>query len=152
MQRYRDLVSQFEEAKATEQVQCTSLKTCVECGVNPAKIYCDDCGDFFCHPDQGVSCFEKLHARGRRMFHNRTWVELDFCAECGETLSKYFCWQCRDPFCAECFASNHQKGGRRNHIPIVLRSWNQTQFQNPATATFNHGNIHPGQIAVLSSS
>ena len=105
-------------------------------------VFCHQC---FLNCIQG---FEKLHARGRRMFHNRTWVELDFCAECGETLSKYFCWQCRDPFCAECFAMNHAKGGRRNHIPIILRSWNQSQFQNPATATFNHGNIHPGQIAV----
>jgi len=145
MQRYRDLVDDLKKAKVTEQKQCKSLMVCVECNKGEAKIYCNDCKDLFC---QG--CFERLHKRGKRSAHLRTWVELSSCTECDETLAQYFCPQCQDQFCVDCYAEFHMRGGRRNHVPIILRSHSSNQIAPPSTEPWNHGAIHPAQVAVQS--
>jgi len=120
MLRYRDLISQFEHARRAEAEQNQQLKLCVECPEGAKKdavLFCDQCRDLFC-----AACFDKLHSRGRRRGHLRTWVELAVCAECNEALAKFHCVQCADLFCEECFQDKHMRGGRRNHIPIILRS------------------------------
>lgn len=126
MERYRDLVGQYELAKEQESMNVRKLKVCVECSGNrdedqqkDAVLFCDQCKDFFC---QG--CFDRLHSRGRRQNHRRTWVEMGMCAECEDEIAIFHCVQCADLYCRFCFQEWHVRGGRRNHIPIVLRSFN----------------------------
>lgn len=123
MLRYRDLVAQYERQKETEANAVGQLSLCVQCSDNGQKkqavLFCDNCRDFFC---QG--CFDKIHARGRRKNHRRTWVEISQCVECGENTADFHCTQCSDLYCRDCFQEWHVRGGRRNHIPIVLRGFN----------------------------
>mmetsp|Transcript_41209 Transcript_41209/g.89811 ORF Transcript_41209/g.89811 Transcript_41209/m.89811 type:complete len:568 (-) Transcript_41209:100-1803(-) len=154
MHRYRDIVAQFDEQKQVEASQMQSLMKCVECPdpkrrEDPPKqnavIYCDDCNDLFCQ-----SCFERLHAKGRRKEHRRTWVELGVCAECEEALAIFHCVQCQDAYCKECFQEWHTRGGRRNHAPIVLRSFNPASHRTPMTRTFaDQGAVTTGSAAAL---
>merc|ERR1719160_2090552 len=44
------------------------------------------------------------------------------------------------------------RGDRRNHVPIILRSYNQETVSAPSNSTFNYGNIHPAEVAVGSAS
>lgn len=127
MQRYRDLVGQFEAAKDEEAKRVMKLKVCVQCDEKDAVLFCDQCRDFLC---QG--CFNRLHARGRRQSHRRTWVEMGMCAECQESIALFHCVQCADLYCRDCFQEWHIRGGRRNHIPIVLRSFNSQTHRIPA--------------------
>jgi len=131
MQRYRDIVSQFERTRDEESRKILQMKVCVHCSfenredktghhvVKDAVLFCDECKDFLC---QG--CFDWLHSRGRRQNHRRTWVEMGMCAECQESIALFHCVQCSDLYCRDCFAEWHTRGGRRNHIPIILRSFN----------------------------
>jgi hypothetical protein len=141
MQRYRDLVGQFERAKNMESQQVRTLMKCVECpdeAKKDAVLYCDNCQDLFC---QG--CFDRLHSKGRRQHHRRTWVELGVCTECNETLALFHCVQCQDAYCRECFQEWHTRGGRRNHVPIILRSFNSQSHKVPAVPTFEFGGGAP---------
>lgn len=126
--RYRELVRQYEQAAKEEADAVKDLKMCVQCYQKEASLYCNQCRDYFC---QG--CFDKLHSRGRRKDHARTWVEMGYCAECQESVALFFCVQCSDMYCRDCFRDWHVRGGRRNHIPIVLRSFN-AQMKKNATA------------------
>jgi hypothetical protein len=119
MFRYRDLVDQFKVAKEEETKRVAKMKVCVQCDQKDAVLFCDQCRDFFC---QG--CFDRMHSRGRRQNHRRTWVEMGMCAECQESIALFHCVQCADLYCRDCFSEWHVRGGRRNHIPIVLRSFN----------------------------
>merc|ERR1711988_1451619 len=115
MIRYRDLVGQFDRAKAAEALQVRQLMRCVECpdeSKKEAVLFCDQCKDLFC---QG--CFDRLHSKGRRQHHRRTWVELGICAECNEALAQLHCVQCQDGYCRECFQEWHTRGGRRTTSP-----------------------------------
>lgn len=51
------------------------------------------------------------------------------CAECKNELEKsvalFHCVQCSDLYCRDCFAEWHVRGGRRNHIPIILRQYDE---------------------------
>lgn len=135
MIRYRDLVGQFDRAKAAEAVQVRQLMRCVECpdeSKKEAVLFCDQCKDLFC---QG--CFDRLHSKGRRQHHRRTWVELGICAECNEALAQLHCVQCQDGYCRSCFEEWHTRGGRRNHVPIILRSFAVGNHKVPATPTFD---------------
>merc|ERR1712014_238988 len=38
----------------------------------------------------------------------------------------FHCSQCADLYCRDCFAEWHVRGGRRNHVPIVLRAYTDT--------------------------
>jgi hypothetical protein len=126
MQRYRDLVGQFEMAKEEESKRVMKMKVCVQCDHKDAVLFCDQCRDFFC---QG--CFDRLHSRGRRQNHRRTWVEMGMCAECQESIALFHCVQCADLYCRDCYSEWHVRGGRRNHIPIVLRSFNSQTNKLP---------------------
>ena len=64
-------------------------------------------------------CFDRLHSKGRRQEHTRTWVELGSCIECERSLAVFHCVQCQDAFCKECFEEWHVRGGRRNHTPKI---------------------------------
>jgi hypothetical protein len=146
MERYRDLVGQFELAREREAKNVRKLKVCVECSESkeedmqkPAVLFCDQCKDFFC---QG--CFDRLHAKGRRQNHRRTWVEMGMCEECGEEIAHFHCVQCADLYCRFCFQEWHARGGRRNHIPIVLRSFNSQAHILPEATPAMGSNI--GQI------
>jgi hypothetical protein len=119
MQRYRDLVEQFERANDEERKRVAEQKVCVECDTKDAVMFCDQCRDFFCE-----GCFNRLHSKGRRQNHLRTWVEMGTCAECTESIALFHCVQCADLYCRDCYQEWHVRGGRRNHIPIVLRSFN----------------------------
>lgn len=119
MQRYRDIVEQFERSRDVEARKIKRMKVCVQCDQKDAVIFCNQCRDFFC---QG--CFDRLHSRGRRQKHGRTWVEMGMCAECQESSALFYCVHCADPYCRDCFQEWHVRGGRRNHVPIVLRSFN----------------------------
>lgn len=135
MQRYRDLVNQFAQTKAEETNKIGRMKVCVECDQQDAVLFCDQCKDFFCQ-----SCFDKLHSRGRRMHHRRTWVEMGMCSECQESIALFHCVQCADMYCRDCYQDWHVRGGRRNHIPIVLRSFNsQTSKLPDATPAMGTG-------------
>jgi len=135
MQRYRDLVGQFEMAKEEESKRVMKMKVCVQCDQKDAVLFCDQCRDFFC---QG--CFDRLHSRGRRQNHRRTWVEMGMCAECQESIALFHCVQCADLYCRDCYSEWHVRGGRRNHIPIVLRSFNsQTNKLPDATPAMGTG-------------
>lgn len=61
MQRYRDLVEQFERANDEEKTRIQEKKVCVECQENgmgvDAVMFCDQCRDFFCE-----GCFNRLHS------------------------------------------------------------------------------------------
>lgn len=125
MQRYRDLIDQFELAQRSETASVIQAKLCVNCPDSSKKdavLFCDQCKDLFCH-----NCFDSLHQNGRRKNHSRTWVELGVCAECNEALALFHCVQCADLYCADCFQDWHIRGGRRNHIPIILRSLSPEQ-------------------------
>jgi len=129
MTRYRDLVLNFDRAKEEEAKKVLRAKVCVQCTDEPKKdavLFCDQCRDFFC---QG--CFEKLHSRGRRQNHRRTWVEMGICSECQESIALFHCVQCSDLYCKDCFQEWHRRGGRRNHIPVVLRSFNSQTNKLP---------------------
>jgi len=133
--RYRDLVSQYEQAMAIEEKRVSKMKICVQCDERDAVLFCDQCKDFFC---QG--CFDRLHSRGRRQSHRRTWVEMGMCAECVESIALFHCVQCADLYCRDCFQEWHVRGGRRNHIPIILRSFNsQTTVLADATPAMGTG-------------
>lgn len=119
IQRNQDIVSQFLATKEEEIKRVAEIRTCVQCNVTEARLFCDECKDFFC---QG--CFERIHSRGRRRNHRRTWVEMGTCAECQEGFALFHCTQCTDLYCRDCFADWHVRGGRRNHVPIILRSIN----------------------------
>jgi len=129
MQRYRDVVSQFENMRDEEAKRVGKMKICVQCNEKDAVLFCDQCKDFFC---QG--CFDRLHASGRRKTHRRTWVEMGMCSECQESIALFHCVQCADLYCRDCYQDWHVRGGRRNHIPIVLRSFN-SQTNKIADAT-----------------
>lgn len=122
IERYQDIVKQFETSSQEEAALVHKLKMCVECTNNEAVLFCDQCKDFFCH-----SCYDRLHARGRRQNHCHTWVEMGLCAECQETPAMFHCVSCADLYCMDCFLEWHIRGGRRNHIPIVLRSFQAQQ-------------------------
>merc|ERR1712151_782455 len=126
MIRYRELVGQFESARDEETKKIQRMKICVQCDAKDAVIFCDQCRDFFC---QG--CFDRLHSRGRRTNHRRTWVEMGMCAECQESIALFHCVQCADLYCRDCFQEWHVRGGRRNHIPIILRSFNTQTHVRP---------------------
>jgi hypothetical protein len=126
MQRYRDLVEQYERSREVEAKKIQRMKVCVQCDAKDAVIFCNQCRDFFC---QG--CFDGLHSRGRRQKHRRTWVEMGMCAECQESIALFHCVQCADLYCRDCFQEWHVRGGRRNHVPIVLRSFNSQTHQLP---------------------
>lgn len=126
MHRYRDLVSQYEQAMSIEEKRVAKMKICVQCDERDAVLFCDQCKDFFC---QG--CFDRLQSRGRRQNHRRTWVEMGMCAECVESIALFHCVQCADLYCRDCFQEWHVRGGRRNHIPIILRSFNSQTHQLP---------------------
>jgi len=133
--RYHDLVAQFEQAKDLEMRKVQQMKVCVQCDERDAVLFCDNCRDFFCQ-----ACFDRLHARGRRKTHRRTWVEMGMCAECSEAIALFHCVQCADLYCRDCFQDWHMRGGRRNHIPIVLRSFNsQTDKLADATPAMGTG-------------
>jgi|Transcript_735 hypothetical protein len=119
MQRYRDMVGQFEQMREEEAKRIQKMKVCVQCDERDAVLFCDQCKDFFC---QG--CFDRLHNKGRRQHHRRSWVEMGVCAECQESAALFHCVQCADLYCRDCYQEWHVRGGRRNHIPIVLRSFN----------------------------
>ncbi|CAD7939699.1 unnamed protein product [Amoebophrya sp. A120] len=147
MQRYRDIVGNYERAKAAQEQQTRAVMQCVECApsANPrdAVLYCDHCRDLFCQ-----QCFDRLHSKGRRKHHRRTWVELGTCAECEEALAVYHCVQCQDAYCGECFQEWHQRGGRRNHVPIILRSFSTQTHKVPAISTFDFGNISAAAVTL----
>jgi hypothetical protein len=149
MQRYRDLVGQFERAKKVEEQQVDDLIQCIECPDGNKKVavlYCDVCQDMFCQV-----CFDRLHSKGRRQEHTRTWVELGSCIECERSLAVFHCVQCQDAFCKECFEEWHVRGGRRNHTPIVLRSYNISAQKMPSTGTFRDGRLSCAAITIGSS-
>jgi len=149
MQRYRDLVGQFERAKKVEEQQVDDLIQCIECPEDNKKVavlYCDVCQDMFCQV-----CFDRLHSKGRRQEHTRTWVELGSCIECERSLAVFHCVQCQDAFCKECFEEWHTRGGRRNHTPIVLRSYNITAQKIPSTGTFRDGRLSCAAVTIGSS-
>jgi len=149
MQRYRDLVGQFERAKKVEEQQVDDLIQCIECAEDNKKVavlYCDVCQDMFCQV-----CFDRLHSKGRRQEHTRTWVELGSCIECERSLAVFHCVQCQDAFCKECFEEWHTRGGRRNHTPIVLRSYNITAQKIPSTGTFRDGRLSCAAVTIGSS-
>eukprot|EP00397_Hematodinium_sp_SG-2012_P014243 GEMP01014474.1.p1 GENE.GEMP01014474.1~~GEMP01014474.1.p1 ORF type:complete len:601 (+),score=123.22 GEMP01014474.1:32-1804(+) len=146
MQRYRDLVTQCERARVMEQQQVRSLMLCVECppgSQTDAVLYCDHCRDLFCQ-----ACFDRLHGRGRRKKHKRTWVELGVCGECEETLAIFSCVQCQDAYCRDCYQDWHARGGRRNHIPIILRSFTTATHKIPSQSVFEFGKIAAAAITV----
>jgi len=146
MQRYRDIVGQCDRARGMEQEQVRTLMRCVECppeAQTDAVLYCDHCRDLFCQ-----TCFDRLHNKGRRKNHKRTWVELGVCAECEETLAIYHCVQCQDAYCRDCYQDWHERGGRRNHVPIILRSFNTTSHSIPAQPVFEFGKISAAAITV----
>lgn len=126
MERYRVIVEQFERAKDEETKRVQELKECVECAEKEAVMFCDQCRDFFCE-----GCFNRLHSKGRRTSHRRTWVEMGICAECQESIALFHCVQCADLYCRDCYQEWHVRGGRRNHIPIVLRSFNSQTHNLP---------------------
>ncbi|CAE6954665.1 LRRC45 [Symbiodinium sp. KB8] len=117
---------QYEQAMSIEEKRVAKMKICVQCDERDAVLFCDQCKDFFC---QG--CFDRLHSRGRRQNHRRTWVEMGMCAECVESIALFHCVQCADLCCRDCFQEWHVRGGRRNHIPIILRSFNSQTHQLP---------------------
>merc|ERR1719504_343352 len=122
MQRYRDLVGQFERAKKVEEEQTGDVILCIECAEGKKKVavlYCDVCQDMFCQV-----CFDRLHSKGRRQDHKRTWTELGTCIECEGRMAVFHCVQCQDAFCKVCFDRLHSKGRRQDHTPIVLRRFN----------------------------
>lgn len=124
--RYRNIVKQFEQAEKEELAKVKRLKRCIECDERDAVLFCDDCKDFFCQ-----MCFDKLHKKGRRSNHRRTWVEIGICAECEEHVASFHCVQCADMYCRDCYQEWHIRGGRRNHIPIVLRAFNSQTHTLP---------------------
>jgi len=135
IKRYTNLVTQYENAKEIEAKKVKQMKVCVQCDERDAVLFCDNCKDFFCQ-----ACFDRLHARGRRKMHRRTWVEMGMCAECAEAIALFHCVQCADLYCKDCYATWHVRGGRRNHIPIVLRSFNsQTDKLADATPAMGTG-------------
>lgn len=135
MSRYRDLVTQFERAKEEEAKRVQKMKICVQCDEKDAVLFCDQCRDFFCQ-----ACFDRLHSRGRRQDHRRTWVEMGMCSECAEFVALFHCVQCADLYCRDCYQVWHIRGGRRNHIPIILRSFNsQTDKLPDATPAMGTG-------------
>lgn len=134
-ERYRDLVGQFDRAKAIEATQVRQLMKCVDCpdeSKKDAVLFCDQCKDLFCQ-----DCFNRLHNKGRRKNHQRTWVELGTCAECNEAMALLHCVQCQDAYCRDCFQEWHTRGGRRNHVPIILRSFNVQNHKVPAAPGFD---------------
>jgi hypothetical protein len=149
MQRYRDLVGQFERAKKVEEEQTGDVILCIECAEGKKKVavlYCDVCQDMFCQV-----CFDRLHSKGRRQDHKRTWTELGTCIECEGRMAVFHCVQCQDAFCKECFEEWHVRGGRRNHTPIVLRRFNLDAQKMPSTGTFRDGRLSCAAITIGSS-
>jgi hypothetical protein len=138
MRRSREIVGQFERTKLQEVKKTHEMMVCVQCSEDSKKdavLFCDECKDFLC---QG--CFDRLHSRGRRKNHRRTWVEMGMCAECQESIALFHCVQCSDLYCRDCFQEWHVRGGRRNHIPIILRSFNsQTHLLPDATPALGTG-------------
>lgn len=149
MQRYRDVVNNFGVARDIEQAQTQALVECVECvegSKKTAVLYCDVCQDLFCQ-----TCFDRLHSKGRRRDHKRTWVELGVCIECEESLATFHCVQCQDAFCRECFQEWHVRGGRRNHVPIILRHFSVENHRVPSTGTFRDGRLSTAALCVGSA-
>jgi len=135
MQRYRDLVGQFEQARDEEAKMTDKMKMCIQCDEKEAVLFCKNCKDFFCQ-----ECYKRLHQRGRRQNHLTTWVEMGMCAECQESIALFHCVQCADLYCRDCFQEWHVRGGRRNHIPIILRSFNtQTHVRPDCTYAMGTG-------------
>jgi len=135
MQRYRDIVGQFEQMREEETKRVQKMKVCIQCDEQDAVLFCDQCKDFFCQ-----MCFDRLHSKGRRQNHRRTWVEMGHCSECQESIALFHCVQCADLYCRDCYQEWHVRGGRRNHIPIVLRSFNsQTHILADATPAMGTG-------------
>merc|ERR1711998_375943 len=58
-------------------------------------------------------------------------------AEAQQVRQLMRCVQCPDGYCRSCFEEWHTRGGRRNHVPIILRSFNVSNHKVPATATFD---------------
>lgn len=126
LDRNRDIVNQYQHTREEQKKMVEVKQVCIQCGDAKARLYCDQCKDYFC---QG--CFERLHARGRRMNHRRSWVEIGFCEECQESPAMYHCTQCTDLYCRDCFGTWHVRGGRRNHVPIILRAFISQANQLP---------------------
>ncbi|KAJ7591437.1 hypothetical protein C8J56DRAFT_935571 [Mycena floridula] len=51
-----------------------------------------------------------------------TAVEEGFCIECEDQPAQLFCESCSDAYCDVCFASQHRKGTRKNHVTKPLAS------------------------------
>merc|ERR1719401_1034472 len=67
-------------------------------------------------------------------------AKMKVCAECEESIALFHCMQCADLYCRDCYSEWHVRGGRRNHIPIVLRSFNsQTHVLPDALAAMGTG-------------
>ena len=141
-ERYREVVRTYEKNKQKEELQTASLKKCVECE-DSATVYCDNCTDLLC-----LKCFARLHSKGRRKNHKRTFVELGTCSECELSLAGVQCLQCGDAFCIECFGTVHARGGRRNHVPVVLRVFDLDKNKVPVTSVFAFGGISPAAVTV----
>jgi hypothetical protein len=84
--------------------------------------------------------------------HKRTFVELGICSECELSLAGVQCLQCGDSFCAHCFGTVHSRGGRRNHVPVVLRVFDVQRNKVPVTSVFAFGGISPAAVTVGRSS
>merc|ERR1711907_415279 len=123
-------------ANDEERKRVADHKVCVECSENglgkDAVMFCDQCRDFFCE-----GCFNRLHSKGRRQNHRRTWVEMGTCAECQESIALFHCVQCADLYCRDCFQEWHKRGGRRNHIPIILRHLSEDTGGGALTQSVN---------------
>ena len=90
---------------------------------------------------------DRLHSRGRRQNHRRTWVwnsawafscsllelisfdeqvEMGMCAECVESIALFHCVQCADLYCRDCFqartfaAKTIQKPKTKNFLQCLF--------------------------------
>ncbi|KAF4673751.1 hypothetical protein FOL47_010131 [Perkinsus chesapeaki] len=166
MQRYRDIVQQFERAYELESEQVASLRQCVECPednkepaelrsftVTTAKIC------FASHaltgfiPKDGDNIINGLgSSSASAQSAKRRW--LSSIAFNAKTLSVTRVSSRTDSFGSRCFAELrplsqvHVRGGRRNHVPIVLRSFSPSVHKVPASSTFAFGAISPAAVTI----
>ena len=91
---------------------------CIECEVTAAAQYCNECADNFCD-----ACFADTHQKGRKRTHTTVAAYIDAdgdgiddryqevketpkCTGCGFD-SVYWCNECSDYMCENCWHSNH---------------------------------------------
>ena len=110
----------LERIKFLKQISPSGLLYCVESdGAVLADVMCTVTGDCL----SNTACVA-THATGRRQDFPVVFIEQTVCSECECKAAVFFCEDCHDLFCYDCFKATHKAGKRKKHcVRLAMPTW-----------------------------